>query len=291
VALYRAKDAGRARHALFNLDMEQSAMQRLELESELRRALEHSEVQPHYQPLVALDNGRIIGWEALARWQHSERGTIPPAVFIPIAEETGMIVSLGRWILECACRQAQRWLEIMDGDSLTMNVNVAARQFQDPDLITDVASILEQTGLPPRCLKLEITESAVMEDADTAERTLRNLKQLGVQVAIDDFGTGYSSLAYLKRFPVDTLKIDRSFVDRLGQDAQDTAIVRSIIALAQALEMNVTAEGIETASQQAQLQLLGCDVGQGYLFGRPAAWTEAEQLLRNQQVSRDVAAA
>jgi diguanylate cyclase (GGDEF)-like protein len=282
VALYRAKDAGRARHAVFSLDMEQSAMQRLELESELRRALQNGELEPHYQPLVALESGKIVGWEALARWQHPERGMISPGAFIPIAEETGIIVPLGRWILECACRQARRWLEVIDGDSLSMSVNVAARQFQDPDLIHDIASILEQTGLPPSSLKLEITESAVMEDADAAERTLRSLKELGVQVAIDDFGTGYSSLAYLKRFPVDTLKIDRSFVDGLGQDAQDTAIVRSIIALAKALDMSVTAEGIETPSQRAQLELLGCDIGQGYLFGRPASWAQAEQLFRNQ---------
>jgi EAL domain-containing protein (putative c-di-GMP-specific phosphodiesterase class I) len=251
----------------------------MELESDLRQAVERHEFQVHYQPIVALDTGQLIGWEALVRWQHPQRGMISPARFIPAAEETGLIVPLGQWVLETACRQARTWVDLIGSEALTISVNLSARQFQDPALIQTIAQAVERTRIPPHCLKLEITESAVMHDADAAEHTLRELRRLGIQLAIDDFGTGYSSLAYLKRFQVDTLKIDKSFVDDIGHDAQDTAIVRSVVALAKTLELSVTAEGIETPTQRAQLRLLGCDFGQGYLFGRPESWQAAEALL------------
>jgi EAL domain-containing protein (putative c-di-GMP-specific phosphodiesterase class I) len=204
---------------------------------------------------------------------------VPPGLFIPVAEETGLIVALGRWVLEAACRQAQVWRVMSGEQALTMSVNVAARQFQSPDLVSDVGRIIRELGVSPHTLQLEITESAIMQGGETATTTLEALKELGVRLAIDDFGTGYSSLAYLKRFPVDTLKVDRSFVDGLGRDAQDGAIVRSVVALAKALNLSVTAEGIETPAQQAQLALLGCDLGQGYLLGRPVPAEAAEALL------------
>jgi diguanylate cyclase (GGDEF)-like protein len=282
LALYKAKDSGRACYALFDPGMEANAIERMELESDLRLALTRDELHLHYQPIVSLDSRRILGWEALLRWKHPQRGMIPPAAFIPVAEETGLIVPIGRWVLETACREAQEWLDFGGRDARTMSVNVSARQFHDPGLIDDIAQVVKAAGVPPHCLKLEITESAVMHDAEAAGRTLHQLKRLGIQIAIDDFGTGYSSLSYLKRFPVDTLKIDRSFVDGLGHDAQDTAIVRSVVALAKTLDLSVTAEGVETPSQEAQLRLLGCDFGQGYLFGRPSSASAARAHLLEQ---------
>jgi diguanylate cyclase (GGDEF)-like protein len=269
LALYKAKDNGRDRRELFDPNLEANAIERLDLETDLRTALGEHELQVYYQPIVGINCGRILGWEALLRWHHPVRGMISPGTFIPVAEATGMIVPIGRWVLETACWQMREWARMSPGEDLTMSVNVSARQFQDPSLIEDVARVIALTGIRPRAIKLEITESAVMQDAESAEGILRSLKALGVQLAIDDFGTGYSSLSYLKRFPVDTLKIDRSFVDGLGRDAQDTAIVRSVVALAQTLDLSVTAEGVETPSQLAQLRLLGCDYSQGYLLGRP----------------------
>jgi diguanylate cyclase (GGDEF)-like protein len=282
LALYKAKDNGRDRFELFDPNLETSAIERLDLETDLRSAQADGELQLHYQPITCIDTGRIMGWEALLRWHHPVRGMISPAAFIPVAEATGMIVSIGRWVLETACWQMREWTQLSPGEELTMSVNVSARQFQDPNLIEDVARVISVTEISPRSLKIEITESAVMQDAEAAEHTLRSLKALGVQLAIDDFGTGYSSLSYLKRFPVDTLKIDRSFVDGLGHDAQDTAIVRSVVALAQTLELSVTAEGVETPSQLAQLRLLGCNFCQGYLLGRPVAAEAAETQFKAQ---------
>jgi diguanylate cyclase (GGDEF)-like protein len=279
LALYRAKANGRSCYALFDPEMAATAMERMELESALRGALERQELQVYYQPIFRLGSEKLVGWEALVRWRHPTRGLVPPSLFIPVAEETGLIVALGQWVLEAACRQAQLW-QVMTGEHrLSMSVNVAARQFQSPDLVSDVGRIIRELGVSPHTLQLEITESAIMQGGQTATATLEALKELGVRLAIDDFGTGYSSLAYLKRFPVDTLKVDRSFVDGLGRDAQDSAIVRSVVALAKALDLNVTAEGIETPAQQAQLELLGCDFGQGYLLGRPVPADAAEALL------------
>ena len=279
LALYRAKADGRARHALFDPRMEAEAMQRMELETDLRLALSRHELRLHYQPIFSLGGGELAGWEALVRWQHPTRGLVPPGMFIPLAEETGLIVALGRWVLDEGCRQLRAWHELSGDTSLTMSVNVSARQFQHAGLVDEVKDALDASGLQPCRLKLEITESAIMRDAEASVASLRALEALGVELAIDDFGTGYSSLAYLKRFPVDTLKIDRTFVDGLGRDAQDAAIVLSVVALAHTLKLSVVAEGIETSAQQAELAMLGCDFGQGYLLGRPADVPRAETHL------------
>jgi EAL domain-containing protein (putative c-di-GMP-specific phosphodiesterase class I) len=207
---------------------------------------------------------------------------VQPGAFIPVAEETGLIVPLGQWVLEQACQQARTWQDTSPGDNpLVMCVNLSARQFQHPKLVDDIESAVRQSGLDPRTLKLEITESILMQDAESTLATLHALKALGIQLAIDDFGTGYSSLTYLKRFPIDTLKIDRSFVDGLGQDAQDTAIVRSVVALAKTLHLSVTGEGVETAEQQMHLEELGCDLAQGYMFARPSPPELLDALLLN----------
>jgi diguanylate cyclase (GGDEF)-like protein len=269
LALYRAKTAGKARSALFEPGLAAAAVRRLELENDLRRALERQEFCLYYQPIVELATGELAGWEALVRWQHPEQGLVPPGEFIPIAEETGLIVPIGEWVLQEACRQAREWQDQAGACRRVMSVNLSGRQFQQPSLVDDVRHVLASAGLDPRALKLEITESVVMQDVAAASATLTALAALGVRIAIDDFGTGYSSLAYLKRFPIETLKIDRSFVSGIVQDPQDAAIVRSVIALAKTLNLTVTAEGIETPGQQARLEELGCDLGQGYLFGRP----------------------
>jgi diguanylate cyclase (GGDEF)-like protein len=289
LALYQAKADGRARQALFDPRMEADAVERMELETALRMAIDRDELRVHYQPLVSLDTGEVAGWEALVRWQHPRRGLVPPTVFIPIAEETGLIVAIGTWVLDRACRQVRAWHDMSGNTSLAISVNVAARQFGDPALIGTVQRALRRSGLPPSCLKLEITESAIMGDAKGAVTTLRALKALGVQIAIDDFGTGYSSLAYLKQFPVDLLKIDRSFVDGLGRDPHDTAIVRSVVALAKTLELRLIAEGIETAEQRAQLAMLECEYGQGYLFDRPLTPETVEARLNERPALRLIA--
>jgi diguanylate cyclase (GGDEF)-like protein/PAS domain S-box-containing protein len=270
VALYAAKANGKGRYDVFDSIMDARARERLRTELELRRALSQGELRVYYQPIVSLSDRRISGLEALARWQHPQRGLVSPADFIPLAEETGLIVPIGQWVIEQACQQVRVWRDQHPSlQSLVVSVNLSARQFQRDDLVSEIMRAVREAGLEPSALKLEITESTVMQDPDGAAATLRELKALGFQLAIDDFGTGYSSLSYLKRFPVDTLKIDRSFVDGLGADRQDAAIVRSVVELAQALHVTVTGEGIETAMQERELRLLGCDGGQGFLFARP----------------------
>ncbi len=270
VALHAAKGAGKARAERFEKEMYASVRRRLDLTADLRRALDRGEFRLVYQPIVNLATGRISEVEALVRWMHPVRGLVMPADFIPVAEDTGMIVPLGRWVLAEACRQASTWHALQPGrQQLVIGVNLSARQFADPHLVEDVAYTLRETGLRPSTLKLEITESVAMKDTAAAEAIMHALKRLGVKLAIDDFGTGYSSLHYLKRFPVDTLKIDRSFIDGLGADEQDTAIVQSVVALAKTLRLETTAEGIETTIQQSQLRVLHVEHGQGYLFARP----------------------
>jgi EAL domain-containing protein (putative c-di-GMP-specific phosphodiesterase class I) len=248
------------------------ALERLDLEADLRRAIERGEFAVYYQPQLELSTGGIMGWEALVRWMHPERGPVPPEAFLSIAEETGLIVQIGNLVLEEACRQAKEWQE---GDpaaytSLEMSVNISARQLHRPDeLVREVVRVLEKTGLAPSSLVLEITESMIMGDAEHSVDVLGRLKDLGVQVAVDDFGTGYSNLAYLKRFPVDKLKVDKSFVDGLGENSEDIAIVEAVISLASALGMTTVAEGIETTEQLDRLQALGCQLGQGYYFSEP----------------------
>ena len=281
VAMYRAKAAGKGRYVVFDPSMHKDTLARLDLETDLRRALKDGELRLHYQPVVCIKTGQVTELEALVRWQHPVRGLILPAYFIPIAEETGLIVPLGEWVLEQACRQMAAWNDqAFAAGPLTVSVNLSPRQFQSPNLADDVLRTLGNTGLAPSCLKLEITEGAIMQDFDATITTLQQLKRLGVQIAIDDFGTGYSSLAYLKRLPLDVLKIDRSFVKGIGEDHEDTAIVRAIISLAGSLNLTVTAEGVERAEQAALLNAWACDQGQGYHFGRPLEVTATAALLR-----------
>jgi diguanylate cyclase (GGDEF)-like protein/PAS domain S-box-containing protein len=287
LALYRAKADGRARYAMFDPSMEARALERLEVETDLRHALDRHELRVFFQPVVDLESGHVNEVEALVRWDRPGRGIVSPTAFIPIAEETGLIVQIGQWVLEEACRWANRWQTYSASQQpLVVSVNLSARQFQHPELLADIERALRETGLDPRLLKLEITESVVMQDAEATIQTLQALKALGIRVAIDDFGTGYSSLSYLKRLPVDTLKIDRSFVNGLGHDAQDTAIVDSVVALARTLRLSVTGEGVETQAQARHLRQLGCERGQGFLFSVPLPPASIERLLEEARSPR-----
>src|SRR5688572_22866710 len=270
-AMYHAKELGRANYQFFTEQMNQAASRRLQLENDLRRAVGKGELRVHFQPIVDAASGRIAAHEALARWMHPKRGLVQPAEFIQLAEETGIILKIGEWVLAEACR----WSTFIgarshDGGDLQIAVNLSAPQFNDPQLPKMVARALKETGLPPRLLELEITESTAMQQTDVTLRTLRRLKALGVSIAIDDFGTGYSSLSYLRRFPVDKVKIDRSFVAELPEDRDQGAIVSAIVALAHALQIRVVAEGVETEAQREFLRSCGCDFIQGYLVGRPS---------------------
>ncbi len=279
LAMYRAKTQGRGRYEIFHPRMHTSAVALLEIETDLRRSLERQELRLHYQPIVSLRTNRLVGFEALIRWQHPQQGLIPPAKFVPIAEETGLIAPIGNWILREACTQMCQWqTQFPEWPALTINVNLSSKQFT-PHLVEQVHQILQETGLEAQYLKLEITESALMGNADSAIITLTQLKQLGIQLAIDDFGTGYSSLSYLHRFPIDTLKVDRSFIKKVDVDGEQLAIVRTIITLAWNLGMEVVAEGVETAKQLAQLRSLRCEYAQGYLFSKPADAEAIETLL------------
>jgi diguanylate cyclase (GGDEF)-like protein len=269
-AMYRAKDAGKACYELFDTEMHSRAVIRMRLENDLRRAFEREEFCVFYQPIVVVETGRLSGFEALVRWNHPERGLVSPVEFIPIAEETGMIMQLGSWILEESCRQMHEWhTQHPSNRALTINVNLSAKQLLQSGLVEEVRAILARTQLPARSLKLEITESVVMENAELATTTLRELSDLNVHLCIDDFGTGYSSLSYLHRFPVDTLKIDRSFVNRIEEKDENVEIVRTIATLARNLGMDVVAEGVESQDQIDCLKSLNCEYAQGYLFSRP----------------------
>jgi predicted signal transduction protein with EAL and GGDEF domain len=278
-ALKRAKEHGRDTCQFYTSDMNATAFERLALESRLRRALELGELVVHFQPQVELLSGRIVGAEALVRWSHPELGVVPPAEFIPLAEETGLIVQLGEWVLRAACAEARRWQELGFGQ-LCVAVNLSARQFQQADLVDVVGQILAETSLPPGDLELELTESVVMREAGETVHRLQALTALGVHLAIDDFGTGYSSLGYLRKFPLRSLKIDRSFVRDVDHDANSAAIAQAIILLAATLGLKVVAEGVETAAQLAELRRLGCEQMQGYLFSRPLPADEFLALLR-----------
>jgi diguanylate cyclase (GGDEF)-like protein/PAS domain S-box-containing protein len=271
VALYRAKAQGKARHAVFDRSMDAQALERLEMETDLRHAIERGELRVYYQPIVDLATGRVCEIEALIRWAHPQRGLISPLQFIPLAEETGLIIPIGRWVLTEAAHQTRLWqLEQPTDPPLTLSVNLSARQLQDPRLLEDITDVLRETGLDPATVRLEITESVVMEDAEAASALLRALKRLGIELAIDDFGTGYSSLSYLNRFTIDCVKIDRSFVSQIGTSPRDMTIIKAIVALAKSLDLSVTAEGIETVEQLAHLRDLGCNRGQGFYLSRPS---------------------
>jgi diguanylate cyclase (GGDEF)-like protein/PAS domain S-box-containing protein len=285
VAMYRAKSGGRGRHVVFDPSMHIDVLARLELENDLRLAIKRGELRVYYQPIMVLEAGRVGEVEALVRWQHPTRGLMSPVDFISIAEETGLIVPLGQWVLGEACRQVAAWqAEYVNDPPLTVSVNLSPRQFQQPNLLDEVKRALRESGLPPTSLKLEITEGVIMRDVEATITTLWQLKDLGVQCAIDDFGTGYSSLAYLKRLPLDVLKIDQSFVTGIGHDQEDTAIVRAIISMAKSLNLSITAEGVETAEQSALLKAWACDRGQGYYFAQPLAATGMTELLRTADI-------
>jgi diguanylate cyclase (GGDEF)-like protein/PAS domain S-box-containing protein len=277
IAMYRAKETGRSNFQFYTSTMNERALERLRIESDLRNALERDEFVLYYQPQIDLRSNQIVGVEALIRWQHPEWGIVPPARFITLAEETGMIVPIGAWVIRTACMQAKAWQQRGLGN-LRISVNLSARQFAQQDLVESVAQALSESGLDPTCLEIELTESLVMADVDHAIRILRELKALGVTLSIDDFGTGYSSLSYLKRFPIDVLKIDRSFVNDISVDTDNAAIVSSIISLAHSLRLLVIAEGVETQSQLNYLRENGCDQMQGYFFSRPVPAADLAQM-------------
>jgi diguanylate cyclase (GGDEF)-like protein/PAS domain S-box-containing protein len=279
-AMYRAKSLGKARFEVFDADMRASVMARLQLETDMRRALERHEFRNVYQPIVALESGRIVGFEALMRWQHPTRGMIGPEEFIFVAEETGLIRDLGWWSLREACRQMSTWRTRSKAYlDLTMSVNVSAKQLLQPHLVDEMSKLLRETALPPEALKLEITESAVMADPAAAAEMLQQIKSLGVRLAIDDFGTGYSSLSYLHRFPLDTLKIDRSFISGAAEGSEGMEIARTIMPMAKNLRLDVVAEGVETIEQVGFLRRLQCKYAQGYYFSKPLAPEEVPPLL------------
>jgi diguanylate cyclase (GGDEF)-like protein/PAS domain S-box-containing protein len=285
-AMYRAKSLGKARYEVFDADMRASVLARLQVEMDLRRALERDEFENFYQPIVSLAAGEIVGFEALLRWNHPTRGQLAPEEFISVAEETGLIRELGWWNLREACRQMSEWRGRYDAyANLTMSVNLSPKQFLQPNLVQDVTSLLLELGLPPSALKLELTESTVMGDPSAAVEMLQEIKTLGVSLAIDDFGTGYSSLSYLHRFPLDTLKIDRSFISGISdgeQSGDGSEIARTILPMAKNLNLDVVAEGVETGEQLALLKKLLCKYGQGYYFSKPLSAEETEQLLIEQ---------
>lgn len=279
-AMYRAKALGKSRYEVFDTSMHTHAVTLLQLETDLRYAIERQEFELHYQPIVALKTDRLSGFEALVRWRHPQRGLVNPGAFIPIAEETGLINPIGWWVLQEACQQMQQWQQQFSlQPPLSISVNLSGKQLAQPDAVTRVEQILQITGLNPATLKLEITESSIMENAESTIARLQQLKALGIQLSIDDFGTGYSSLSYLYRFPIDTLKIDRSFINTMDVELEKLELVRTIATLAWNLNMDVVAEGVENDSQLTYLKSLGCEYAQGYLFSRPVDRQATEQLI------------
>jgi predicted signal transduction protein with EAL and GGDEF domain len=280
-AMYMAKSDGRNGYRFYSNELTVRACESFDLETNLYRALEREELFLHFQPQVSLQSGNIVGVEALVRWQHPEMGLVSPAKFIPLAEENGLIGVIGKWVLHTACAQAKAW----QNDGLTpvrIAVNLSGRQLERINIVQEVDDVLKDTGLDPCYLELELTESSVMKRAERAVKTLDAFRELGITIAIDDFGTGYSSLSYLKRFPVDRLKIDRSFVRDIPQDAHDVALAKSVVALGHSLNLSVIAEGVETEAQRELLTSIGCDEMQGYLYSKPGTASELVSLLNAQ---------
>jgi diguanylate cyclase (GGDEF)-like protein/PAS domain S-box-containing protein len=283
-AMYSAKAGGKARCEIFDAAMRERSVARLQLETDMRRAIERQEFCLHYQPIQTMEGERLLGFEALVRWQHPQRGLLSPMEFIPVAEETGLIVLLGEWVLREACRQMKAWQEQFPSNPpLMVSVNLSCKQFLQTDLAARVEKVLKEVGLDPRSLKLEITESAIVDDPESAAAMLERLRDMGIHVGLDDFGTGYSSLNYLHRFPIDTLKIDRSFVRQMLEADENLQVVQSIVALAHNLSMDVIAEGVETDAQRHQLVALNCEYGQGFFFSRPVDSAAAEALLETRR--------
>ncbi|MEP6947492.1 MAG: EAL domain-containing protein [Acidobacteriota bacterium] len=279
IAMYNAKD-NEEKYVIFDQKMHIRAVTRLQLETDLRFAIERNEFELYYQPIISLETASLVGFEALVRWNHPQRGLVPPNEFIPICENTGLIIPMTIQLLHSACAQVVRWQSrSLNPKPLSIAVNLSGKHFADPNLVEQIAVILGSTGIDPSCLKLELTESAVMENAETAILMLTEIKKTGVQISIDDFGTGYSSLSYLHRFPIDLLKVDRSFVSAMEKNSENGEIVRTVIALAKALKLKVVAEGIESIDQLHQLMNLHCEYGQGYLFSKPLPVREIEKLL------------
>jgi EAL domain-containing protein (putative c-di-GMP-specific phosphodiesterase class I) len=279
-AMYRAKSLGKSRYEVFDADMRAVVMARLELETDLRHALERGELLNYYQPIVALESGEIMGFESLMRWEHPTRGMLSPDKFISLAEDTGLIRELGWWSLSEACRRLKAWKANLPADrDLFMSVNLSIKQFVQAKLVENIAAMLNELDLSPSNLKLEITESTVMEDPIAAVEMLTQMKDLGIRLAIDDFGTGYSSLSYLHRFPLDMLKIDRSFISGSSDGVNEMEIARTIMPLARNLHLDVVAEGVETADQARELKKLNCKYAQGFYFSKPLSPDEAEALM------------
>jgi EAL domain-containing protein (putative c-di-GMP-specific phosphodiesterase class I) len=278
--MYMAKEAGKGRYQVFEPAMHDTALRRLELKADLQRAVDSGEFVLHYQPVIELESGAIIGLEALLRWNHPERGLVPPLEFIPLAEETGLIIPIGGWVIQEACRQAVQLQERFPIEPpLHMAVNLSARQLQRPEIVAEIAEVLTDTGLDASTLILEITESVMMKDVKLSVQRLAELKELGVSLAVDDFGTGYSSLNYIQQFPVDILKVDKSFVDAFNTDPRKSALTATIIKLAGDLQLRPVAEGIERADQLERLLDLHCDLGQGFYFAKPLPMEGVDELL------------
>lgn len=289
-AMYNAKAAGKARYVVFDRKMHEAAVTRLEMENELRLALDRDQLKLEYQPIVCLETGRLHGFEALVRWHHPVRGIVPPNEFIPCAEEIGLIRPMGLWILSRACEQLKQWSDRHPEQRLTMSVNLSPQQLRSPELLTQIAEVLTRTEIDPACLILELTETAMISDAETAIRMMNGIRELGVHLHLDDFGTGYSSLSSLHRFPLSGLKIDRSFMTSLSERHNYVAVVHAIISLAKHLNMRLIAEGVETEAQIALLRSMQCDLAQGYFFLRPAGPMDAERYIASQTQPQSIAA-
>jgi len=283
LAMYRAKEGGRNAYQMYTAELQTKVTERLSLESKLRRALERGEFSLHYQPQMDLRTNRIFGCEALLRWNQPELGMVSPAKFIPLAEETGLIVPIGEWVVRTACLQNKAW-QNAGLPFVTVAVNISARQFREKNLVQVVAKILAEAGLDPKYLELEVTESVIMHDAHNAIADLQAFRDMGVKLSVDDFGTGYSSLSYLKRFPVDRLKIDQSFVRDINADADDAAIAQAVVTLGHTMNLRVIAEGVETPEQLGFLRSNQCDEMQGYLFGKPMPAHEFGNLLQSGRI-------